>query len=307
MTYDLWQATTQRDGECESWGAGYTGTAILEAGAADFFDVRGSGVNVDTYSSARATGPPLLAGLILPEDIESGAISHALAFAIPGPRNTSSDPYEPILSDYFYPASTTETDYYNTNPNALAAGQRIRLKQAIVDDLGDPIDEDQLAPITRMFLAALRTYGAYLVDNAGGFIFYAEEITTADLHLSDEEVNALIGEPPGVPLPAGKTKWEVVIEILNDEVVAIPLAYGPDVQDPATAEITTANFEVVEPATEPTGNTPTPTATATGTQTPTPTATPTATATVTPTATPIGTATPPTHLIYLPIVLKGSP
>jgi hypothetical protein len=131
-------------------------------------------------------GTPLLAGLILPEDVESGAISHALAFAIPGLRNLSPDPYEPIASDYFYPASTTETDYYNTNPNALAAGQRIRLKQSIVDDSGNPIDETQLAPITRMFLTALRDYGAYLVDNAGGFIFYAEEIKTAVLHLTDD-------------------------------------------------------------------------------------------------------------------------
>ncbi len=317
--YDFWQATTQRNGECESWGAGYTGAAILEAGAADFFDVRGSGANVDTYSSARATGPPLLAGLILPEDVESGAISHALALAIPGPRNLSNDPFEPLSSDYFYPASTTETDYYNTNPYALAAGQRIRLKQTLVDDSGDPIDENQLAPITRMFLAALRTYGAYLVDNAGGFVFYAEEITTAVLHLTDDEVNTLIGEPAGTPLPAGKTKWEVVIETLNDEVVVIPLAYGPEVQDPATAQITTANFEVVEPATEPTGNTPTPTATGTQTPTSTPTTTPTptptvtgsppptATPTVTPTATPTGTVTPPTNLVYLPIVVKSYP
>jgi hypothetical protein len=306
-TYDFWQATTQRDGECESWGAGYAGTAILEAGAVDFFDVRGSGANVDTYSSARATGPPLLAGLILPEDVESGAISHALALAIPGLRNTSSDPFEPLSSDYFYPASTTETDYYNTNPNALAAGQRIRLKQAIVDDSGDPIDEGQLAPITRMFLVALRTYGAYLVDNAGGFAFYAEEITTAVLHLNDDEVNILIGEVPGTPLPEGKTKWEVVIEKLNDEVVEIPFAHGPEVQDPATAQITTANFEVVEPATEPTGSTPTPTATATGTQTPTPTATSSPSPTATPTATPTGTVKPPTNLVYLPIVVKSYP
>ena len=252
MEYDFWQATTQRTGECQSRGAGYTGTAILEAGAVDFFDVRGSGSNVDTYSSARAAGPPLLAGLILPEDVESGAISHALALAIPGPRNLSSDPFEPLPSDYFYPASTTETDFYDTNPHALAAGQRIRLKQSLVDDSGHPVDENQLTPITRMFLAALRTYGAYLVDGAGGFAFYAEEITTADLHLTDDQVNALIREPPGTPLPAGRTKWQTVMRALNGELVQIPFAYGTVGQDPpATAQVTTANFEVVEPASRP--------------------------------------------------------
>ena len=309
MSYDLWNATTQRDAECESWGGGYTGTTVLEAGVVDFFDVRGPGANPDTYYSARAVGTPLLGGLILPEDVESGSISHALAFAIPGLRNTSSDPFEPLPSDYFYPASTTETDFYNTNPNALAAGQRIRLKQSIVDEEGNLIDENEAAPITRMFLTALRTYGAYLVDNAGGFSFSAEDIHTADLHLTDDEVNTLIGESQGTALPAGKTKWQMVIEKLNEELELIPFAYGPwsDGQDPAAAEITTANFEVVEPATQPTTNTPTPTATPTPTGTWTPTATvtgsppPTATSTATVTVTP----TPPGRRVYLPLILKG--
>ena len=251
ITYDFWQATTVRDGECQSQGGGLVGTTILEAGAIDFFDVHGSGANSDTYSSARAMGTPLLAGLILPEDVEGGEIAHALALAIPGPRNLSPDPGEPLSSDYFYPASTTETDFYSTNPRALAAGQRIRLRQAIVDDAGNTVDENELAPITRLFLSALRTYGAYLVDNAGGFTFYAEDIHTANLHLTDDEVNALIGESSGTPLPGDKTKWQTVIETLNWELERIPFAYGPWIegQNPATAQIATANFEVVEPAT----------------------------------------------------------
>jgi cysteinyl-tRNA synthetase len=251
--FDFWQATTVRDGECQSRGGGLTGTTIFEAGAIDFFDVRGPGVNPDTYSSARAVGTPLLAGLLLPEDVENGSIAHALAFAIPGLRNMSADPYEPLPSDYFYPASTTETDFFNTNPHALAAGQRLRLKQALVDEQGDPLDENQLAPITRMFLTALRTYGAYVVDNSGGFTFYAEDIHTAVLDLTDAEVNALIAEPPDRPLPTEETKWQIVIRTLNEELEQIPFAYGPwpQGQDPADAEIDTANFEVVEPATLP--------------------------------------------------------
>jgi len=242
IEYDFWQATTVRNAECDSLGGGLMGTAILEAGAIDFFDVRGSGANIDTYSSARATGPPLLAGLIMPEDIESGAIEHALAVAIPGLRNLSEDPYAPLPSDYFYPASTTETDFYNTNPNALAAGQRICLKAGIVDETCNSIDENSLAPITRMFLAALRTYGAILVDNAGGFTFYAEDIHTADLDLSDAQVQALIGQPS---LPAGKTKWQIVIEALNLELEQIPFACGPENPDPAQATVDVSNFEVV--------------------------------------------------------------
>jgi hypothetical protein len=244
--YDFWQATTVRSAGGDSLGGGLTGTVILEAGAIDFFDVSGSGTNPDDYSSARAMGTPLLAGLLLPEDVGSGEISHALAFAIPGPRNLSPNPSEPLSSDYFYPASTTETDYYSVNEHALAAGQRIRLKQTLVDDAGSPVNESELAPITQMFLAALRTYGAYMVDNAGGFIFYAEDIHTANLDLTDAEVQTLIGEPS---LPEGKTKWEIVIEALNDELGSIPFAYGLPFSNPKDATISAANFEMVEPAT----------------------------------------------------------
>jgi len=243
-------ATTQRDENCRGFVGGSTGTQIPQAGAVDFFDVRGPGANEDGYSSARAVGTPLLAGLIIPEDIESGVIAHALSFAIPGPRNTSLFPQNPKESDYFYPASTTETDFYNTDSNALASGQRIRLKQTIVDEEGDPIDESELAPITRMFLASLREYGAYLVDNAGGFAFYAEDVHTAVLHISDDEVNALIGKPAGTPLLSNMTKWQIMMEKLGNDLELIPIAVSPgdDEPHPRTAEIEIANFEVVEPA-----------------------------------------------------------
>ncbi len=253
--YDFWQATTVRSGPCASLGGGLEGTTILEAGAIEFFDVRGDGSNPDTLSSAHAVGTPLLAGMILPEDVENGVIAHALAFALPGLRNLSANPTEPLASDYFYPASTTETDFYSVNPYHLAAGQRIRLKSTIVDDNGATIDEaNDLAPITQMYLAALRTYGAYAVDGADGFTFYAEDIHSANLNLTDDKVNALIGQLAGTPLPAGQTKWQVVIEQLNLDLELIPFAYDAswvDGDDPAMASYDIANFEVVEPAVQP--------------------------------------------------------
>ncbi len=250
MSYDYIWASPHFDEECYGFVGGMVGERILQAGEVDFFDVRGQGVNPDGVSSARAVGTPLLAGLILPEDIESGAISHALAFANPGPRNTSINPQNPHHSDYFYPASTTETDYYSTNSDDLASGQRLRLKQTIMDEEGQPINENQLAPITQMFLSALREYGAYLVDGADGFSFYAEDVHTAVLHLSDNEINVLIGEPPGTPLAEGMTKWQIVIEKLANDLELIPLAVseGDSEPIPKKAQIEFSNFEVVEPA-----------------------------------------------------------
>jgi hypothetical protein len=255
--YDFWGCTTVLDPDGESLGGGQPASAVLEAGAVDFFDLNGDGTNPDGLWSARAVGTALLAGLIVAEDVEGGAIEHALACAIPGPRNTATDPTEPVASDYVYPAATAESEYYNTDPRALAPGQRLRLKQTIVDEEGQPIDEEDLAPITRMFLAALRTYGAYVVDNAGGFTFYAEDIHTADPDLSDEEVNALVGRPPDTPFSPCKTRWQVLMETLNEDLGRVPLAsgswweYGPDGRDPATATYGIANFEVVENAAVP--------------------------------------------------------
>jgi hypothetical protein len=249
VVYEFWQATTVRDGECQSQGGGLTGSAILEAGAADFFDVYGPGTNPDGVSSARAMGTPLLAGLILPEDVASGSIDHALSLAIPGPRNLSPDPEEPLTSDWVYPAVTTETDYYSVNPDALVAGQRVRIKSALVDSLGAGIDENQLAPITRMFIQALRDHGAYVVGNAGGFTFYAEDIGTANIALTDAQINTLIGEPAAAPLPADKTRWQLLMEKLNEELWDIPVAFG--VCDGGNSSVSTANYEVVEPARSP--------------------------------------------------------
>ena len=253
IAYDYIWANPHYDEGCYGYEGGMVGERIRQAGEVDFFDVRGPGANLDGYSSARAVGTPLLAGLILPEDIESSAIAHALSFANPGPRNTSFIPQNPSQSDYFYPASTTETDYYSTDSDALASGQRLRLKQSIADEDGQMIDEAELAPITRMFLKALREYGAYLVDAADGFSFYAEDVHTAVLHLSDDEVNALIGEPAGTPLPDNMTRWQIVMEKLGNDLELIPIAVSPGDEEPRprTAEIEVANFEVVEPVVGP--------------------------------------------------------
>jgi hypothetical protein len=247
--YDFWQATTARSGPCASHGGGIAGNTVLESGAVARFDVNGAGSNVDGYSSARAVGTPLLARLLVPDNIDRGEIAHALAVAIPGLRNTASDPEEPTASDYFYPASTTETDFYNTDPVSLAAGQRLRLRASLVDDEGRALTESELAPITRIFLAALRSYGLYIVDNAGGFSVYAEDVHTAALALTDAEVATLIGAP-GAPLPADRTRWQIVLDALATDLERIHFADGPwtEGQDAGAAEITTANWEVIENA-----------------------------------------------------------
>ncbi len=251
-SYDFWQATTSVNDSGNSLGGAQTATSLINVGAVEYFDVSGSGMNTDGVSSARASGVPLLAGMILPEDVVAGTIAHALGVSIPGPRNTAADPTSPSTADYFNPCSTTETDFYSTNTSALASGQRIRLKSTIVDSDGNLIDETGLAPITTMFLTALRNYGAYVVDNASGFSFYAEDYHTANPDLTDDQVNTLIGAASGTALESGKVDWQILMEKLNLDLEDIPFAFGPDMEgtSPSTATITTANYEVVEAAAE---------------------------------------------------------
>jgi len=254
--YDFWQTTTQTHGECLSDGGGIPGLNILETGQADIFEVKGTGANAAGVWGARAAATPLLAGLILPEDIEGGILSHALAVAVPGLRNLSTNPDEPHASDYHYPASFTQTERYNITPTSLAAGQRIRLKSTVVDSVGNVIPDLELKPITRMVFSALRNYGAYLVDSADGFHFFAEDVHTAVLLLDDDAINQLIGEPLGTPLPAGNTRWQVVIEALNEDLALVPFATGPC--DGVSSVVEVANFEVIDGATAPPASNPAP-------------------------------------------------
>ena len=242
VAYEFWQATTERDSRCASAGGGRTGSRILEAGAIDFFDVTGSGTNAPRrLSSARATGVSLLAGLLLPEDVAAGEIRHAFAVAIPKPRNTASDPNNPRKGDIVYPAAWLETHVFNTDPDALASGQRIRLVKTLRDMEGEVIDESELAPVTRMVLMALRRYGAYITDNAGGFALYAEDYRTGVLRVSKAQVRRLVGLAPQATLDRRKSNWELVLRALAADLEKVPITVGK-------AKMKWSNFEVVAAA-----------------------------------------------------------
>ena len=53
-----------------------------------------------------------------------------------------------------------------------------------------------------------------------------EDIHSANLELTDEEVNGLIGRSPDTPLPSGQTKWQILIGQLAEDLTWIPLAAG---------------------------------------------------------------------------------
>jgi hypothetical protein len=139
--YDLYQARQNADG---SWSAGW-GNATLTTGSG-WLDY-----------SATGSGQALTAGMITPQDMQSGTINHALNFSYPYTRAGG-----PVL-----PAR--ESDGTHTDAGALPEGARLQLDPNL--DLGAlGLSSWQLT-----IAKALQTYGMYLTDTGGGVSLYAQE------------------------------------------------------------------------------------------------------------------------------------
>ncbi|WP_299464212.1 hypothetical protein [uncultured Gimesia sp.] len=223
IEYDFWQVTTLLDANGLSAGGGTVGDKILATGSVSRFDAAGVGARhpeIDPNGSSRATGLPYLGGLLLPEDLADGIeskIQHALIFAMPRLRYFP-EPLPAHPPNWVYPATHTEFSNGIADPDALAAGQRIGLRDELYDRDGtthsttDLIKDENLPPIVRIFLDALYNYGAFLVDGAGGFAFAAEDIHTANLTAAQAKDLT----DPAVDLEDNVTPWQHVMEFLND-------------------------------------------------------------------------------------------
>jgi hypothetical protein len=141
-SWDMYQARKTATGWAAEWGTA--------------FDLTGTGVQAPGWSSARASGVPLAAGLIFYESIRAGRIEHALAFSFsyPGPCFVS-------------PASIGGGLY--TGADNMPMGARLQLDPALdLNSLG-------LSPAAKIIARALQEYGMIVVDQgAANPGFYAE-------------------------------------------------------------------------------------------------------------------------------------
>ena len=181
VAYDLWRARREDDGS-------------ISYNYMRKWDLNGPGYQAPQLGSARGSGLPLFAGLIRPNELRAGLINHALAISVPGPAQ----------SVFVQPASATDG---NGRTNSLPEGARIRLKANVSVPVPiDPITHKRIkltAQQRRMsdaIVAALRTYGAIVVDRAAVPTLYAQRDVTNDmisgnellgLHLEDFEVMKL--------------------------------------------------------------------------------------------------------------------
>jgi hypothetical protein len=143
------------------WRARLTGEGTMTYQFMRRWDLNGPGFLPPSFPGARGSGLPLFAGELLPKEIESGQIKHALAISVPGPA----------ARFYVQPASATDG---NGEFGSLPEGARIRLKPDFsVANAVRGLPGRTNARATRAILTALKTYGAIVVDRSRVPTLYA--------------------------------------------------------------------------------------------------------------------------------------
>jgi len=138
--YDFFQA---RRGSDNTWSANW----------ATRLPIAGSGIV--SGPSARASGFGLLGGLVLPEELNKGAIRHALVFSYPYTRS------------HVKVRPATESASGSDRSDALPMGTRLRLDPSL------DLSTLQLSSAERAVAQALQVYGMYLGDTGPNITLYA--------------------------------------------------------------------------------------------------------------------------------------
>lgn len=158
--------------EYSLWRPKVDSSNVLIRNAAGYYEAEnGHYVQLNTSgSSPIACGPrgPSIAhsvGLIFPEELEAGAINHALAYSIAAPA------WDPCP-----PATYSDGNDFGSNiyPDRLPESAVFRLKPSI---WADAVIDSQAWSLTEKAMAkAARDYGIYITDNTGSAHFYANNI-----------------------------------------------------------------------------------------------------------------------------------
>jgi hypothetical protein len=106
------------------------------------------------WTSADAAGLPIFPGLIRYDEIQAGAINHAIRFTMQQTKNDANNGY------FVYPAGHAAGTVWGVN-NVM--GMRIRLKATFVIS--------GFSKTNQIILTAMQKYGMILADNGGYFFF----------------------------------------------------------------------------------------------------------------------------------------
>ena len=132
----------------ETWDTRQGASGAWQAGSGAIFDLRSNALRPAGWTSSDAAGLPVLPGLARCEDLEAGAIRHALRFTA-----------QRTQKKFIWPARHDASSI--TDPNVPPMGQRFRLKASF--------EISGYSPQTQIILQALKTYGLFLADNGSNW------------------------------------------------------------------------------------------------------------------------------------------
>jgi hypothetical protein len=153
--WDMWAARKLPDGSWESnTGMKYRldGPGVFDPSEFSAKD----GESIHFHGPGRAAGVPIIAGLILYDEVKTGEIAHKIACA------TRFNAYK----EFTFPATWTDGHY----PGGIPEGAVLQLDPAL------DLSQFDLLPGERVVARALQKYGMVNVDNAGGSPLYGENL-----------------------------------------------------------------------------------------------------------------------------------
>lgn len=141
-----------------------------DAASGAVFDLSSNALRPLGWTSADAAGLPILPGLVRYDEVQAGAIRHALRFTVQSSQRA-----------YILPATHWASS--STDPNRPPMGLRLRLKATY--------DISGYSGQTRVVLEALRTYGMIVADNGSNWFISGARDPSWD----DENLNQLKNVP----------------------------------------------------------------------------------------------------------------
>ncbi|MFD2384768.1 hypothetical protein ACFSWD_27255 [Paenibacillus xanthanilyticus] len=154
LAWDMWAAEKRPDGSwwsCTGMKYDLYGSGVFDP--SDFPIHNGESIHL--YGPSRASGVPIIAGLIMHDEIRDGRIEHKLACACEKVG---------LLEHSFPPAIWTDGAY----PNGIPEGAVIQLDPEL------DLEAFGLSREEKIIATALQEYGAVMTDYAGGVTLYGE-------------------------------------------------------------------------------------------------------------------------------------
>jgi hypothetical protein len=153
--WEFWRASQTESGWQAAWG-GAIQHVSNNRGAYDSEAWTGA----KPWWGSSASSLSIAGGLITLEDLERGAIDHALALAIPNVRAGA------------YSSPAQRTDGTSTSSLSLPEGAHLRLDPSL------DLEKLKMPPLTRMIARAAQKYGIFVRDRAKMIHFFAEDPTS---------------------------------------------------------------------------------------------------------------------------------